>query len=631
MEEKEPVVEQTQETARKGRRLASGNGLSRKGKIAVASVAAALAVVMGGYLGLCAYASGDRVMPGTVVGDVDLSGLTQSQVEEKISGDAQALFDAKEVPIHVGDHTVTFQARQAGVRMEDVGESAVSAGKEHFLTSGWNYLAGLMGRKTYLTYGVSMDDPDYVADILGQVSAAVDQPMEETVWSVEETEDSAELVLTRGRTGQGVDRQAVYEALLAALSTQDGEVDAQVAVTAPAEPDFDAMAAEIAREPSDASLNVETDEIIPHKLGLSVDAQTLKTAYAALSEGESGRVALEVREPEVTTLDLRSSLFRDILGEGTSQISGSANRVSNVQRAAKSCNGVILLPGEKMSYNDTTGRRTAANGYLPAPGYTSKGVEDMIGGGVCQPSSTLYMACLKANLEIVERSNHMYAVSYMPDGVDATVSWPHLDYVFANNTPYPIKVVTSVENKVLTCRIYGTKLDDNYVKLESVRLSTTPAQVVYQADDSVAQGTTKVLQTAHTGKKVQVYKNLYQGDGTLISRTLVSTDTYRATDKVVGYNPLDGAPDGSVPPTEVTDPDLTTPGVDPGVTADPGIDPAVTAEPTADPGTETTPTPDQPIQSAEPVESEQGSGTAETPVLPAMPTPATPVEGIPFQ
>lgn len=291
--------------------------------------------------------------------------------------------------------------------------------------------------------------------------------------------------------------------------------------------------------------------------------------------------------------------------------------------AAKACNGVVILPGEKMSYNQTTGQRTVAKGYREAGGYTARGVEQMVGGGVCQPSSTLYLACLNANLEIVDRKNHMYAVGYVPDGMDATVSWPNLDYVFANNTPYPIKVTMKMENRVLTVRIYGTKTDNTYVKMESQRLSTTAAQTVYQADPSVPRGTTKVLQAAHTGKKVAVYKNIYDGSGKLLSRTQVSVDTYRKTDRVIGYNPLDGAP-GIAPVT-------TTPPVTPATTTPPAITPAP-VQPTAPAVPEppvTTPAPEQPVATPASV---QPTAQPVEPVAPPQsdPAPATPPASAPL-
>ncbi|RAZ93300.1 hydrolase, partial [Klebsiella oxytoca] len=75
------------------------------------------------------------------------------------------------------------------------------------------------------------------------------------------------------------------------------------------------------------------------------------------------------------------------------------------------------------SYNETVGQRTTAKGYKPAPAYVKGETVDEIGGGVCQPSSTLYLACLRANLEITERYAHRYVPAYIGKGMDATVSW----------------------------------------------------------------------------------------------------------------------------------------------------------------------------------------------------------------
>lgn len=635
MEEKDlvsqPGVPETA-PAPKGRRLASGQGLGRGAKIAIVTAAAVIAALLGGYLGLCAYAAGDRVIPGTHMGGVDLSGMTMAQAEERLQAAAAGWYDQMEVPIQVGGKTIRFSAKEAGAVVVGGADAALQAGKGNFLAGGWNYLRGVFGHKTQLNWAVGLENADYVSDVLKKVSAAVDQPVEETAWSVEETEETARLILTRGRTGQAVDQKAVYDALLAALSSDGGEVAAQVSVTAPKEPDFGAMAEDIAREPADASLDIETDEIVPHQLGLKADPQRLKAAYDGLAEGESVPVELEISQPEVTTLELRAKLFRDVLGEGSSKITGDANRINNVVLAAKACDGVVLLPGERMSYNQTTGQRTVEKGYREATGYTAKGQEMMVGGGVCQPSSTLYLACLNADLEIVERKNHMYSVTYMPDGMDATVSWPNLDYVFANSTPYPIRVEMTVEKRVLTARIYGTKTDDTYVKMESRRLSTVAAETVYQADETVPQGTTTVIQPAHTGKKVEVYKCIYDGNDQLISRTLISTDTYRKTDKVVGYNPLDGVPgiiDPILPSVPPVDPSVepTGPVVDP-----PATNPAVPTDPVStDPvGAE------QPGQSVDPAVTAPPAVTAEPAPAPAEPSPVEPVptpnpQGIPTE
>ena len=614
-----------------GRRLEEKDkkGLSPKGKVAVVCVAAVVGLLAAGYLGLCALASGDKALPGTYMGGVDLGGMTAAQAETALAQVATDRYEALEVPIQVGDKTVNFSAKQAGVHVLGGGEEAVRAGKDSFLTGGWNYLTGLLGRKNELSFAVSVDNADYVNDVFYQVAQAVDQGVEQPHWELEEDEQTARLILYKGKTGQSVDQEALRQDLMDALGRGDAApIQTQVTTTVPQEPDLDALVREIDRQAVDATLDVAADEVIPHKLGLKVDPAKAKELLDSLAEGESKPLELEVQEPEITTLELRATLFKDVLAEATSKVSGTANRVGNVKLAAEACNGTVLLPGEKFSYNQTTGQRTYAKGYRSATGFGMNGAEDMIGGGVCQPSSTLYLACLRANLEIVARTNHRYTVTYMPEGMDAQVSWPNMDFSFANNTPYPIKIEMLVENRECIARIYGTKTDDTYVEMESVRLGTTPFQTIYKPDETVPQGTTKVLVAPYTGRSVEAYKNLYAGDGTLISRTLVSKDYYNKCDKVIGYNPLDGAPDGSVPP--VTDPNAQ-PSVDPGTglpadpNTQPGVDPStgLPVEPTGQPPVTEFPAASQPGESQTPAEPTEPAQPIQS-EAPAEPVPVEP-------
>lgn len=614
--------------AQQGRRL-DPNHKGGKWKRPVLIVGIVIAVLLAAYLGLCVYAnslaSKGVIFPGVTAAGVELGGKDQAQAQSVLNEAVNELSEKLEFPVNVNGQQIMVRGRDAGltVNPEVTAQLAQGAGENgNFFSRGGKYLSGLLGKKTDVGYVMQIGNEGYIDNVIRQANALVSGGVVESTWEIEETEETAQLSLTKGSTGQSLELDDLRARLEQALESGVAEsIEAKIVTTPPQEPDFDKVAAGVDREPLDATLDVETDEVIPHRLGLALDPAKAKAVYDTLAEGESGTVELTVTQPDVTTLELRATLFRDILGEGTSKITGDAARVNNVHLSAAACDGVILLPGQQMSYNQTTGQRTTAKGYREATGYTSKGQELMVGGGVCQPSSTLYLACLNANLEIVNRKNHMYTVSYMPEGIDATVSWPNLDYVFANNTKYPIKVSMTIENKVLTARIYGTKTDDHYVKMESVRLSTTPAGVSYQADPLIPRGTTKVVQGAHTGKKVEVYKNTYAGDGTLISREWVSTDTYRPSDKIIAYNPLDGVPEAGIAPL----PDPNVPPVDPGVAP---TDPAVpTVAPTAPPVVPTTPPVEPTVPPVEPtpvVTPEPTPAPSAPPVVEPTPTPTPP-------
>ena len=174
-----------------------------------------------------------------------------------------------------------------------------------------------------------------------------------------------------------------------------------------------------------------------------------------------------------------------------------------------------------------------------------------VGGGVCQPSSTLYNAVVLSNLEVTERRNHTYVSSYVPIGRDATVSWGGPDFKFKNNTDYPIKVVSSYSNNRLTMSIVGTDLEDITVEFTSTKLSSTPYNTIEKEDPTLEEGKRKVDVSGYNGAKAQSYRKVYKA-GVLISSEKEAYSAYSKRDKVV----LVGTKkkETTTPPTDNTTP-----------------------------------------------------------------------------
>ena len=192
-----------------------------------------------------------------------------------------------------------------------------------------------------------------------------------------------------------------------------------------------------------------------------------------------------------------------------------------------------MLPGEEFSYNKVVGERTFANGFKEASVYTSSGVVNGLGGGICQVSSTLYNAVLHANLEIVERRNHRYAVSYVPLGRDATVAYGSIDFRFKNNRTYPIKVVSYAQNGVLNISIMGIKEATEYeVLITTNKLQTIPYETKYIEDNSMLSGTQKQTQYGDNGYKYETYKTL-KLNAEVVSSEQISKDNYTPLTRVV--------------------------------------------------------------------------------------------------
>lgn len=291
---------------------------------------------------------------------------------------------------------------------------------------------------------------------------------------------------------------------------------------------------EIYSEPQNAYLIKEPFELNVGSSGTDF-AISLDEAQNLLNEPkEEYIIPLKITPPEIGVADLGNDVFIHTLGNYSSTFNVSNyNRTTNVNIASQKINNIILLPGETFSYNKVVGERTFENGFKEASVYTSSGVVNGLGGGICQVSSTLYNAVLEANLEIVERRNHRYAVSYVPLGRDATVAYGSIDFRFKNNRQYPIKISSYTKNGTLFVSITGIEEETEYdVSITTKRLSTTPFTTKYIQDSSMSEGTQKQTQYGDNGYKYETYKTVSL-NGAIISTELISTDNYTPLTRIV--------------------------------------------------------------------------------------------------
>ncbi len=236
----------------------------------------------------------------------------------------------------------------------------------------------------------------------------------------------------------------------------------------------------------------------------------------------------------MTAQELEAVLFRDVLGSTSTWVGGTSIRRGNVKLAGESCNGVVLNDGDVFDYNAVVGKRTTDRGFGAAPAYVNGETVDTIGGGICQVSSTIYYATLLANLEIVERYAHRYAPSYITWGMDATVSWGGPEFRFRNNTGYPIRLdVTYDKKNNIKVEIVGTKTDDTYVKMTYKNLGDTPYETERIETEDLPWGTEQRKQSPYTGHQVVSYRNVYKGDGTLISSTQEAKSNYKSRNEII--------------------------------------------------------------------------------------------------
>ena len=526
-----------------------GKRLKRGGGNTVLVVLAVLVGLMAaGYLGLCAYAGNlNTFYPNYRINGIDVGGLTAAEAQKKI--ETELLAQPVEITNADTGAQMTMTLEEMGYTPEllDLAQSAMGDQRSrNFAIRGADFLKSLSGAHEGSLWRYLSEETLLTAGEL--VSQTLSVPVINTSYEV--GEDSISIV--KGRDGYDLDA-GIAAACLQSIDrySREGyrvEVDSSQipAKTLSAK----AIHQEVAAEMKNAGYDAATDTITPEQMGADFDVSAAQKALDGAAPGETVVIPANIQRPEVTAEHLKAVLFRDVLGEARTHVSGTSARISNVKLSAASINNHVMNTGDVFSYNEVVGKRTAENGYQAAPAYVKGETVDEIGGGICQTSSTLYYACLLGDLEITERYAHRYVPAYILWGADATVSWGGPDYKFTNDTPYPIKIVTEYNKGYLTVKVLGTNTTGQYAKVTNKVLQTTPWETVYQEDETIAPGKEEVKTTPYTGYKVETYHTIYDKNGNVIDSHYEDTSNYKVRNKVILRAPgqLPSVPGEPVPP-----------------------------------------------------------------------------------
>ena len=508
------------------------------------------AVLVLAYAGCCVAANAlysHVAFPGTSVLGMDVSGLSAQEAERRWTEQGGALLDGTAIKLtrdgqEIGSTTLSqlgvtvlpvYVSKAAGCDIQDRGWGSDVAA---FFRGGWRFIESWF-KTVDVTPQLDVDDITLTAQC-DMIADTVGCTFVEGGYRLAEGEG---LYITKPADGEQLDAAALRAALMQRFESRDlsvaaRSVECEFAAHTAAPLDVQALHDEIAGTMAAAICDKSTGKPTQSRVGVQFDVETVQAQLDAAQPGEEFLADAQVQFPPAATEELESAMFRDVIGTCTTTCAGPWGRRQNIKLASAAINGRIYNPGEEFWYNATVGQRTEARGFQPAAAYSGGKTVTSIGGGICQVSSTLYYATLMADLEIVLRYAHMFDPGYMPvTGCDATVSWGGPDFAFRNSTNYPIKITTSYNDDTnqLTVTLLGTKTDDHYVEMTNQFLSYSERQTVYQESESVAPGTTEVEQYGHNGYAVQTYRNVYAGDGTLISSRKEAYSDYDRADKII--------------------------------------------------------------------------------------------------
>ena len=495
----------------------------------------ALAVCTGAFAAFTALH--DSIMPRVKVEGVSLGGMTR---EEAISamGAIDEEYGAATFNVTAADVVTPIVGKElaVGLDKEAIADAALKFGHEGSL---WRRMLStaktlVLGRK--LDPVVKLDEE--LLAVVTETIAEVNVEPQDATFRV----DGDKLILTPPSDGSHFDLDALKVRIKEKFVDKDyGDMVLTMEPWPAKAIDLDEVYAEVHTVAKDAAIETVDGkkQLTPHVVGVDFDLAAAKEKLAATPNAEVV-IPLTLTQPKVTTAQLQSSneLFGHTLSKVTTRYSAKkVNRVSNVKLAASLINGTVLNPGEVFSYNKVVGPRTTARGFKSAAIFAAGEVVDGIGGGICQVSSTLYMASVYADLETVKRTNHSFYVDYAPKGQDATVVYGSIDFQFRNNTDAPIKIFASANNTSVTVTIKGTASSQKKVEFQSKTVSTTPFTEKTVVDNSLKPGERVIKQAGQNGMQLEVYRVVYDANGKVIRREHENTTRYKPMQQIVSVGP----------------------------------------------------------------------------------------------
>jgi vancomycin resistance protein YoaR len=231
-------------------------------------------------------------------------------------------------------------------------------------------------------------------------------------------------------------------------------------------------------------------------------------------------------QPAVTLDMLKAQgVERKLIQFSTTYTGSDVGRMHNIRSTAETIQDQLLGPGDIFDYGKVIKQTEEKYGFQEAPVIVDGKIVPGIGGGICQVSTTLYNAVLRAGLEVVERRNHSLPISYAPLGQDATFAQGYINFKFRNNTGHYVLIRTETDERQITVKLFGNTPVGMTYEVESNVVQTLPAPDKYVRNPTLPVGAKQLLVGGKPGYVVDTYR-ITKKDGNEVSRARVSRDTY---------------------------------------------------------------------------------------------------------
>ena len=464
---------------------------------------------------------------------IDVSNLTKEEAKNKITDIINEKVK-KDIILKKDKYETIFNATQFDVNFNiDLAiDKAYNIGKDgNIITNNYGILfTTLFGKNLDCEFSY---DEKSLEKKLREISSKLPGTFKDNSYYIE----GDKLIIVKGTEGISIKIKELKDKIINKIKNVEEKnniIQIPTEVIKPNKINLEKIRNEIYKEAQDAYISENPTTVHADITGIDF-AISMEEAKQLLAENEKEYIIpLKITKPHITLKELGKEAFPNKLATYTTRYNPTnRNRSNNVELSTNKINGVILMPGEVFSYNKTVGERTISKGYKEAGAYAGGKVIQDVGGGVCQTSSTLYNVALLANLEIVDRTNHQFLTSYVPEGRDATVTWGGIDFKFKNTRKYPIKIIAKAKNGVCEMSIYGIEEKKEYkVEIQSVVKTYIPYTTKYEYDSNLKNGEEVIMQNGYKGCTCETYRIL-KSNGKIVSKTLLSKDSYDSLPMII--------------------------------------------------------------------------------------------------
>lgn len=481
---------------------------------------------------MLALGNNNIIYRGITVNGIKIGGLTKSEAY-KVLDEQYCNLGNIEIYLYSDNDEIKFLAKDINAKfdVDKVAEDVFNTGRDG------NFIEKFLSR---IKYSFSRYDMEYDISVdvkkLDKQIALITSEFGNEVIQPSYVRQGDKLIVNTGMTGVKIDHAAIRQSVVSKLNfLESPRVEIKTIKVKPENVDIDKIQNSIKKNVQNAEYISDTGILVDQIIGIEIKDldEAKKIAESITEEGMQFSIPLKITLPETTIDSVMDELFKDKLSTFTTTFNvNEKERTENVKLAAQSINDVILMPGQEFSYNNILGERSTERGYKIAKVYQDGQVIDGLGGGICQVSSTLYNAVVKADLEVLERRNHSLSVAYVRLGTDATVSYGSVDFRFRNNQQYPIKIESSVSGSSLTISICGIKTQPNRtVDIETETIAVLDFAEKTIEDPTLPMGTSKIIQVGKKGYKVKSYR-VTKENNIEVERKVISTDTYSPTAQI---------------------------------------------------------------------------------------------------